>query len=159
MSARQNKEGAWFVSRRSLFVWTLAASMGAFMAASPGAQATSGGCFLPTLAVSEYVDFFVGAVDQSSDTRTCERQCRDFFRGCKKVVAASNRCLRSGFIPIFNAEKRNCTEFSGSNRTLCQQDIRDDKNDAGDFLKDELDAAKIDCGSEADDCLASCSGV
>ena len=143
--------------RLALNLAATAMGVGLLVAAAPSAQATSGGCFFPTLAVSEYADIFPSL---SLDEKICKKQCSQFKSGCNSVASGSDKCLKGGGNGVFGALKQDCKEIEDKEtRNECQNAVKDDQKSFKDFLKEQKSDAKMFCKDESSSCKDICTGV
>ena len=117
------------------------------------AQATSGGCFLPFVAV----DMLLGDAPEDfvNNQARCKDQCGKISTTCRKVAHSSAKCLRALFRGESGFERIGCTDEE--NVRECRTDVRDDFSDAPAFVRDDLMYALDDCASFKEDCHDSCS--
>jgi len=116
------------------------------------AQATSGGCFLPSFAVDMLLD---DAPDEfvSSQNR-CREQCGKIHTTCRRVAHSAAWCLRAIFRGESGFELIDCTEEE--NVRECRADVRDDFSDAPAFIREDLMYATDDCAAARQSCRDSC---
>ena len=120
------------------------------------AQATSGGCFLPTFAVNEVLNDAPDSEDFSDNRGRCNSQCGTIHTMCRRVAHASAKCVSALFKGIFGYEKTGCgdEEEPGS----CRSDLRDDFDGAPQFIRDDHRSAREDCSDARQSCRDDCDG-
>lgn len=117
------------------------------------AQATSGGCFLPSLAVdillNEAPEDFVNSQNR------CREQCGKIDSTCRRVANSAASCVRALFKGERGFDLVDCTEEE--NVQECRADVRDDFSDAPAFIRDDLRFATDDCKDFRESCRNSCN--
>jgi hypothetical protein len=118
------------------------------------AQATSGGCFMPSFATNMLLqdapDDFV------SSQKRCREQCGKIHSTCRRVANSAATCLRSLFKGESGFEGISCTEEE--NVRECRAGVRDNYSDAPAFIREDLVFATDDCADARRSCRDSCSG-
>lgn len=143
--------------------WLLAASFGCALVAGAlalrptEACATTGGCLVPSFAVSQYlnsVGFDIRA-NLSSNVGICIEQCKELFRGCRDVAKAAEKCVFGAEGADSDAEKHGCKDLGSGSRS-CQQDVKSDERSFREFVTSDKRSADGTCHSEFVDCSSSC---
>jgi len=117
------------------------------------AQATSGGCFLPTFAVFELLND--APDDFVSNEKRCNEQCKKIRTACRRVAVASAKCLTALFKGEKAFERVGCTDEEDVG--ACRDDVKDDFSEAPAFVRNDLENARDDCASAYQSCRSSCS--
>jgi hypothetical protein len=119
--------------------------------------ATSGGCFIPSFAVTLYNDI-ADDQDLSSDVSRCKKQCDELHSGCEGVARASERCSREFVEGLLDAQERGCNDLSKPDSGDCKTDTRHELRDIFDFLSDDYSNALDTCSAEHENCRGTCGG-
>jgi hypothetical protein len=140
-------------------VFVVAAAAGSFFTPEPSC-ATTGGCLIPTFAVSQYLSVTGSAItgDLSSNVKRCKEQCDEMLHGCDGVVDAAVRCVRSAADAQSDAQKRGCMDL-GSGGGDCKKENRNDLKGLLGFLDDDAENASNTCDSAREECRAGCEGL
>jgi hypothetical protein len=130
--------------------------------AAGSASATTGGCFPPYTAAnifgSEDLGFF-GEVDLSDDPGHLKNQCKDFLKGCKKIVKHCTNCLESAISSIEDGNLEECKEIEDSEeRKACKEDVKGGADADFDFLDENKALAYEKCQECYEDCLEGITG-
>ena len=124
--------------------------------------ATSGGCFVPTFAVSTYLSSVGTDIvnDLASDISICKEQCDELANGCVGVANAAHRCSLASAGAESGAEERGCAETpvvaGGSPSGNCKKSVRASLREFQDFLSSDRTSALATCAEAGDSCEASC---
>jgi len=140
------------------FCWVAAAViLGASAVASSHAQATTGGCFPPSIAVQAYMFYFLDQTDQASNTQRCRRQCDAFRLGCQRVCIGAYKCFRGQENALFNSDQQSCRDaFEGPDRRDCIQNLNDNRKGFSEFLRQDKEDARDFCQEQWQLCRDSC---
>lgn len=123
------------------------------------ASATTGGCFVSSVAVDEFSDFFFDGVTLSETKSRCKDQCRDFLSGCMSVCSTSDKCTTKGLESFFAGIKRECGDIEDpEEKASCKSDAKGERNEILDILADEKLDAKDLCDETFSSCIAVCKG-
>jgi hypothetical protein len=139
--------------RSSLGIASMVAIGLFIMGTASEAQATSGGCFLPSFAVDmlldEAPDGFV------SSQKRCREQCGQIHTTCRRVANSAATCLRALFKGESAFEGIGCTEEE--NVRECRADVRNDFSGAPGFIREDLMYATGECADARGSCRDSCN--
>ena len=116
-------------------------------------QATSGGCFLPTVAVSALLA--TAPNDFVSNQRHCKQQCGKIRTTCRRVALAAAKCVTALFKGDRAFDKVGCTD--AEDVSDCRHGVKDDFSEAPDFVRADLRDATGDCESSDESCRGFCS--
>ena len=116
------------------------------------AQATSGGCFLPTFAVFIVLDD--APLDFVSNRGRCNAQCGTIHTACRRVAHASAKCLTALFKGEKGFEKTGCSDEEDPG--ACRDGVRDDFSDAPSFIREVHAFAKDECSAAKESCRDDC---
>jgi hypothetical protein len=117
------------------------------------AKATSGGCFVPSLAVFMLLD--EAPEDFVNSQNRCREQCGKIDSTCRRVANSAASCLRALFKGERGFDLVDCTEEE--NVQECRSDVRDDFSDAPAFIREDLMYANDECKAYREACRDSCS--
>jgi hypothetical protein len=144
-------------------VWLGLLVLAVVMLGAGSASATSGGCVDPFFASAQFGsdddDGFFDNVDLSSDPGHLKNQCKDFLKGCKKIVKHCTNCLESVISSIENGWLEECKDLEDPED---RKDCKDESKGAADDFLDELDENKAfayeNCQCLYEDCLEGITG-
>ena len=117
------------------------------------AQATSGGCIFPSLAVDILLE--TSPDDYVSSRGRCNDQCGKIHTMCRRVAHSSAKCLTALFKGAFGFEKIGCSDEADPR--ACRNDVRDDFDGGPQFIRDDHAVARDDCSAEKESCRDDCS--
>lgn len=137
-----------------------AVATGTFFTPQPTC-ASSGGCLIPTFAVSVYLDATGDDIlsDLSDNVRRCREQCDELLNGCQGVVKSAVLCVRSSMGAESDAEERGCGDLSKPEASPCKKNARGDLRSILSFLKDDASSALSNCVNAHDNCVLDCEDV
>jgi hypothetical protein len=137
------------------FVSAIAA--GTFFSPEPTC-ATTGGCPIPTLMVSNYLGTTGSSIQSnlSPNLKRCSEQCDELLNGCQGVAAAAEKCALESFGADSAADERGCNDLSKPASGECKQSARSNLNDFTDFIKQDKANALVNCQNAHDSCLSNC---
>jgi hypothetical protein len=150
------------------FVAALAA--GTFLTPSPTC-ATTGGCLVPSFAVSQYLGIIGSDIlsNLSPNENHCKKQCDDLVDGCKGVADAAYRCTTRARTADLRAEERGCGDTpllnaigpagGGSGAAQCKHDRRTQLANDLAALEQDRRSAQETCENQRPGCLADCGGI
>jgi hypothetical protein len=120
--------------------------------------ATTGGCLIPTAAVSLYLDVTGSDIlsGLSSNVRRCREQCDELLNGCQGVVKAAQRCVKAAAGAETDADERGCGDLSKPESGACKRDARGEEQSIFGFVKDDASNALSNCFEAHDDCNFDC---
>lgn len=120
--------------------------------------ATTGGCAIPSLAVSNFLNSvgFDIRNNLSPNLQRCHEQCDEMFDGCKGVADAAYRCTLEAADADLGAEKHGCGDQQSSGE--CKQSVRSDLSSFTSFLRGDKDSAIDNCEAAHVDCYDDCEG-
>ena len=117
------------------------------------AQATSGGCFVPTFAVDmlqlEFPEDFV------SDRGRCNSQCGKIHTACRRVAHSAAKCLTALFKGERGFERIGCSDEEDVR--ACKSEVKDDFSDEPEIIKSDHEFAREDCSDAREFCRDDCS--
>jgi len=141
-----------------------AAAAGTFL--SPASVcATTGGCAIPTLAVSQYLGTTGNNIenDLASDLGICKEQCDELANGCVGVANAAAKCALESIGADADAEERGCADGplisgggGGGGSGECKKSVRSGFREFQDFVNSDKQTAIANCAAAGDSCEASC---
>jgi len=144
---------------RVLLLGALATAIaaGTFLSPEPTC-ATTGGCPIPTLMVSNYLGTTGSSIQGSlsPNLKRCAEQCDELLNGCQGVAAAAERCALESAGADAGAEERGCNDLSKPASGECKQSTRSDLRSFTGFLKQDKASALATCQSAHESCTASC---
>jgi hypothetical protein len=152
---------SWCKRLLGLAVLPMIVGLGVFIATE--ARATTGGCLVPTDAVSEFTEDFFDAIffewgDLSENESTCKKQCNDYRDGCMQVAKKSDQCFKAAWKSIFDGVSRECKDLSDkSDRKSCSKSFKAIEDEGLEELKEDKSLARAFCKDEHDDCRDACS--
>ena len=115
-------------------------------------QATSGGCFLPTVAVSALLA--TAPNDFVSNQRHCKQQCGKIRTTCRRVALAAAKCVTALFKGDRAFDKVGCTD--AEDVSDCRHGVRDDFSGAPGFIKEDHAFARDECSAHRESCRGDC---
>jgi hypothetical protein len=120
--------------------------------------ATTGGCLIPTFAVSQYLNVTGNDIlsGLSSNVRRCREQCDELLNGCQGVVKAAERCVKAAAGAETDADERGCNDLSKPDAGPCKRDARSEEREIFGFVSDDASNAIDDCFDAHDDCNLDC---
>jgi len=117
------------------------------------AQATSGGCFVPTFAVDmlqlEFPEDFV------SDRGRCNSQCGKIHTACRRVAHSAAKCMAALLKGESGFERIGCTDEEDVR--ACKSDVKDDFSGEPESIRRDHAFAREDCSDERESCRDDCS--
>ena len=116
------------------------------------AQATSGGCFLPTFAVFIVLDD--APSDFVSNRGRCNSQCGTIHTACRRVAHSAAKCLTALFKGEKSFDKTGCSDEDDPGE--CKAGVKDDFADAPQFVKDDHSDARFVCSEAKASCRDDC---
>ena len=149
------------LSKRSRFLLLVAfvCAIGAGTFLSPASVcATTGGCQIPTLAVSNYLGTIGSDIlsNLSPNLQRCHEQCDELFAGCKGVAEAARKCSLEAIGADLAAEKHGCGDSSSAGE--CKQSVRSNLSEFTSFLNSDKDSATATCSNAHANCHDDCEG-
>jgi hypothetical protein len=149
------------MSKRSRFLFLVAfvCAIGAGTFLSPTSVcATTGGCQIPTLAVSNFLGTIGSNIrsNLSPNLQRCHEQCDELHDGCKGVADAAYRCTLESADADLGAEKHGCGDQQSSGE--CKQSVRSNLSEFTSFLRSDKDNAVDTCDAAHEDCYDDCEG-
>jgi hypothetical protein len=125
--------------------------------------ATTGGCAIPTLAVSQYLGTTGSNItsDLSFDLSICKEQCDELANGCVGVANAAAKCALESIGADAGADERGCAEGplisgGGSGSGECKKSVRSGFREFQSFIASDKASAIANCAAAGDECEASC---
>jgi hypothetical protein len=137
--------------------WIGAVGLAAVVLGAGSASATTGGC-LPPYTASIYfgsgsVGFF-DEVDLSDDPGHLKNQCKDFLKGCKKIVKHSTNCVESAISSVENGELESCKDIEDKeDREICKDEVKGGADSFFEFLDENKALAYANCQCIYEVCL------
>ena len=116
------------------------------------AQATSGGCIFPPVAVDMLLDTVPD--DFVSNQRNCNSQCGKIHKTCRRVALSAAKCLSALIKGDRGFEKIGCSDEEDPG--ACKSDVKDDFDGAPQFVKEAHAAAKDECSAAKESCRDDC---
>lgn len=117
------------------------------------AQATSGGCFVPTFAV--YMLQLESPEDFVSNRGRCNAQCGKIHTACRRVAHSAAKCLSALFKGELGFERIGCSDEEDVR--ACKSAVKDEFSGAPEFIRDDHAFAKEDCLDARESCRDDCS--
>ena len=119
------------------------------------AQATSGGCFVPTFAV--YMLQLESPEDEDfvSDRGRCNSQCGKIHTACRRVAHSAAKCLSALLKGESGFERIGCSDEEDAG--ACRDDVKDDFSGEPEFIKSDHEFAREDCSDARQSCRDDCS--
>jgi hypothetical protein len=126
------------------------------------ASATTGGCLVPYTAASYFGSHNIGFFDDvelSDDAGHRKNQCKDFLKGCKKIVKHTTNCMESAISSVEDGELESCKDIEDKeDREICKDEVKGGADSFFDFLdENKADAYEI-CQACYEDCLEGITG-
>jgi hypothetical protein len=126
--------------------------------------ATTGGCSIPTFAVSQYMSVTGNNIlnDLAFDESICKEQCDELKNGCDGVANAAAKCTLASIGADADAEERGCAEgpvVAGGGAGECKQSVRAGYKEFQSFISNDKASALDNCQAIGDDCEDSCGQV
>ena len=134
-----------------------AVAAGTFLSPS-SVCATSGGCFFPTFAVSQYLSTIGNDIENnlSSDLKRCKEQCDEMFNGCTGVADAAERCVLESAGADSGAEERGCADLGKPASGECRTGTREDLRNLTNSVQSDKNSAVVNCENAKASCNAQC---
>lgn len=144
---------------RFLLIGAFVCAVGAGTFPSPASVgATTGGCQIPTLAVSNYLGTIGNDIlnNLSSNLQRCRNQCDELYAGCKGVAEAAEKCSLEAIGADLGAEKHGCGDSEAPGE--CKQSVRSGVSEFTSFLRNDKASAVSTCQNAHQNCLDDCEG-
>jgi hypothetical protein len=145
---------------RWLFVgaFGFALVVGALALRPSDACATTGGCLIPSVAVSTYLDTIGSSIrsDLSSDLARCRNQCVEVKEGCAGVCDAAERCTLRAVDSELDADRLGCRDLSGAARQSCEQSAKSSWEGFKSFVNSDKSSAQQTCAANVNSCFSQC---
>lgn len=117
------------------------------------ASATTGGCLFPSTAAEVYADQFFDQLNEASDPKLCEKQCKEFRDSCRRICSLTAKCLKEAFGGLTDANNQDCKEEETSeDRKSCKNENNEDQSS----FEDEVDADKQECEDICEEVYQNC---
>jgi hypothetical protein len=141
-------------------VFVCAVAAGTFLTPA-SVCATTGGCLVPSFAVSQYLGSIGSGIlsSLSSTPKICRDQCVDLLKGCNQVAEGAFKCAFGAGDSDIAADDEGCRDLSpGSAIRECRSNLDSNRQGFLDFLRGDLESARNACRNAHDSCLADCEG-
>ena len=142
-----------------------AVAAGTFLAPST-VCATTGGCLVPSLAVSQYLSTIGNNIlfDLASNENICKEQCDELANGCVGVANAAAKCALRSVSSEAQADVAGCKEDQpavqgeggGSGQGQCKRSVRSGFQSFQDFINSDQSSAQDNCENARQNCISSC---
>ncbi len=121
-------------------------------------SATTGGCLVPSAAVSQYMSSTGSNIlnNLSSNLQICKNQCQEMRNGCDNVNKSAVRCVKVSSKADSQGQARACNELTGESKQACKEAQKSNQDAILSFLHDDRQSADSFCESQFQNCLASC---
>jgi hypothetical protein len=127
--------------------------------------ATTGGCLIPTFAVSQYLSTIGNNIlfDLASNEKICKEQCDELANGCVGVANAASKCALRSVSSEAQADAAGCKDDQpavqgggGSGQGECKRGVRSGFQSFQDFIASDQSSAQDDCEAARQNCISSC---
>jgi hypothetical protein len=126
--------------------------------------ATTGGCAIPTLAVSQYLSTTGSNItnDLAFDLSICKEQCDELANGCVGVANAAAKCALESIGADAGADERGCADApliaggGGGGSGECKKGVRSGYREFQGFISSDKASALQNCAAAGDGCEADC---
>jgi len=123
-------------------------------------SATTGGCAVPSAAVSQYLSVTGNSIlnSLSSNPQICKNQCQQLRNGCQNVVKSAVRCVKVSNKADSSGQARACNDLTGSSKQSCKDSVKSNSDAILNFISSDRQSAESTCESAFQSCLADCAG-